>query len=329
MKRIICSKMLFSISIVVVSFLLFNCCKKEIPATVPQVSTIAAKAVFSASATVGGNVSSDGRLDVVRGECWSTNQTPTIADNITIDGHGVGVFATTISGLTSNTTYYFTAYATNSIGTSYGSILSFTTGQVAVTDIDGNGYDIVTIGSQVWMVENLKVTHYANGDPIPVVIDNRQWANLTTGAYCNYNNDSSIVNIYGRLYNRYAIFDSRNICPVGWHIPTDAEWTTLETYLGEAKAGGKMKEAGTRHWLIDLSWDITYKDVTNESGFSALPGSNRDLFGRFLNPIGYEAHWWSLTGNNRHVINSSPLLYSQFDFSYAQEGNSIRCVKDK
>src|SRR5665648_943598 len=101
-----------------------------------------------------------------------------------------------------------------------------------VTDIDGNVYKTVTIGTQVWMAENLKTTKYRNGDPIPNITDATAWTNLTTGAYCNNNNDANYATTYGRLYNWYAVNDIRNIAPAGWHIPTKAEWTTLTTYLG-------------------------------------------------------------------------------------------------
>ena len=324
--------------------MLTNFCKKSIPTTIPQVSTIEARVVFSSSATLPGNVSSDGGLDIIRGVCWSTNQTPTIADNITKDGSGVGIFATTLTGLTFNTTYYFCAYTTNDLGTSYGSILSFTTKQTTVNDIDGNGYDIVTIGSQVWMVQNLDVTHYRNGDPIPNITDNTQWSKLTTGAYCNYNNDSGIAKIYGRLYNAYAIIDNRNICPEGWHIPSDAEWTTLENYLGVANAGGKMKEAGSKHWLDELNWADAYKDVTNESGFSALPGGGREMDGSFnesfISSIGDIGNWWSseiiatsyypydLSLNSRYILNNCTPLYTPSAPRFIQEGFSVRCIKD-
>lgn len=136
-----------------------------------------------------------------------------------------------------------------------------------VTDYDGNVYQTVLIGDQCWMMENLKVTHYRNGDPIPHVTDGVTWGNLTSGAYCNYNNDEGNVATYGRLYNWYAVDDSRNIAPAGWHVPSDAEWQTLVDYLGgDAVAGGKMKEAGTTHWASPNT------GATNESGFTALPG---------------------------------------------------------
>jgi uncharacterized protein (TIGR02145 family) len=130
-----------------------------------------------------------------------------------------------------------------------------------VTDIDGNVYQTVTIGTQVWMKENLKVTHYRNGEAIPNVTDGNVWGALTTGAYCEYNNDVNNVATYGRLYISYAVADNRNIAPTGWHVPSDAEWKQLEMTLGMSQAqadsvgwhgapvGGKLKEAGTTHWL--------------------------------------------------------------------------------
>jgi uncharacterized protein (TIGR02145 family) len=115
-----------------------------------------------------------------------------------------------------------------------------------VTDIDGNVYQTVTLGGQVWMAENLKVTRYRNGDPIPCVNDASAWSGLSTGAYCHYNNDFNNAAIYGRLYNWYAVSDSRNIAPGGWHVPTDTEWQTLVDLLGGSSvAGGKMKTTGT------------------------------------------------------------------------------------
>ena len=119
-----------------------------------------------------------------------------------------------------------------------------------VTDVDGNRYTTVKIGTQVWMVENLKVTRYRNGDPIPNVTDNNSWNVLTTDAYCNYNNDTANVSAYGRLYNWYAVNDNRKIAPTGWHVPSDEEWATLGDFLGGNNiAGGKMKEPGTTHWI--------------------------------------------------------------------------------
>ncbi|MDO8952800.1 MAG: fibrobacter succinogenes major paralogous domain-containing protein, partial [Draconibacterium sp.] len=140
--------------------------------------------------------------------------------------------------------------------------------------MDTTEYESVTIGTQVWMLKNLNVTTYRNGDAIYNVTDNTEWRNLTTGAYCDYENSSIKADTYGRLYNWYAINDSRNIAPTGWHVATDGEWTTLINYLGGLNlAGGKLKEIGTSHW------NTPNIGATNESGFTALPGGYRHYDG--------------------------------------------------
>ncbi|MBN2480603.1 MAG: fibrobacter succinogenes major paralogous domain-containing protein [Bacteroidales bacterium] len=140
-----------------------------------------------------------------------------------------------------------------------------------VKDGVGNVYHIVAVGTQEWMTENLKVTHYRNGDPIPNEIDFTEWKNLTKGAYCWYDNDEAAnKDTYGALYNSFLFTDSRNICPAGWHVPTDEECTTLTEYLGGVDAaGGKLKESGTEHWDLPNAGD------TNETNFAALPGGYR------------------------------------------------------
>ena len=195
-----------------------------------------------------------------------------------------------------------------------------------VTDIDGNVYQTVKIGNQWWMAENLKVTRYNNGDAIPNVTDNTQWSNLTTGAYCNYDNDINNVAVYGRLYNWYAAEDSRNIAPVGWHVPSDTEWQTLVDYLGGSSvAGGKMKEAGTAHWLSPNT------GATNTSGFTALPAGYRSNNGSFSNMSNY-GYWWSATEYSTAYAWYRLLsyLYSQVDRYYGNKryGFSIRCIRD-
>jgi len=128
----------------------------------------------------------------------------------------------------------------------------------------------VQIGNQTWTLKNLDVSTYRNGDPIPQVQDNTAWANLSTGAWCYYLNNTANGTIYGKLYNWYAVNDPRGLAPNGYHIPTDAEWTTLTTYLGGSTlAGGKMKEAGSSHWLSPNT------GATNSSGFKGLPGGFR------------------------------------------------------
>ncbi len=200
--------------------------------TIPTVVTTTVSGVTQTSAQSGGTVNSDGGASVTaRGVCWSTSPNPTTANNVTSNGTGIGSFTSSLSGLVANTTYYVRAYATNSSGTGYGNQITFSTASGTVTDIDGNVYTTVTIGTQVWLVENLKVTRYRNGDAIPNITDATQWANLSTGAYCNYNNDINNANIYGRLYNWQAVTDVRNIAPVGWLVQTELVGEILLTFM--------------------------------------------------------------------------------------------------
>lgn len=199
---------------------------------------------------------------------------------------------------------------------------------VTATDYDGNNYTTVTIDKQTWMVENLKVTHYRNGDPISNVTDNVVWTALSTGAYCDYNNTSSNSDIYGRLYNWFAVSDIRNIAPTGWHVPTDTEWTTLSSYLGgNSIAGGKMKAT--------TGWKSPNTGATNESGFTALPSGYRYGYGDgtfgFLTT---DAIWRSSTSCDISRAWSSSMYYHHANFyldcqySYKTDGNAIRLIKD-
>lgn len=297
-------------------------------ASVPVVTTSAVINITTTSAACGGNVTSDGGAEVTaRGVCWSTGQTPTTDNSKTTNGTGTGSFSSNMTGLSSGTTYYARAYATNSAGTGYGSAVSFSTQQI-VTDFDGNVYHTVTIGTQVWMVEDLKVTHYRNGDPIPNETDGPTWIGLSTGAYCDYNNDPNNSTTYGRLYNWFAVTDSRYIAPAGWHIPSYTEWSTLIAYLGgSSTAGGKLKEAGTTHWQSPNA------GATNETGFTALPTGYRDINGSFVF-IYINGSLWSSTeypsvntyawlcGLNYSVGDASMGYYSK------NNGLAVRCIKD-
>ncbi len=319
----------------IIGFLiLFSSCKKDNavtnpPAsiTVPVVSTDSVSSITNNTAECGGTIASDGGATITaRGVCWGTSQNPTIDSNKTADGASIGIFTSTITGLTSNTTYHVRAYATNTAGTSYGDELDFTTSTV-VTDIDGNIYNTVIIGSQVWMAENLRTTHYRNGDSIPNVTDNSKWSKLKSGAYCNYNNDINISKTYGKLYNWYAVNDKRNLAPAGWHVPTDSEWTILSTYLGgENIAGAKLKEIGTTHW------NSPNVGADNSSGFLALPGGGRYLDGRFLD-FGTSGNWWTATASVSpqawyRYLHCDYTRITRDDYGSWNVGNSIRCVKD-
>jgi uncharacterized protein (TIGR02145 family) len=194
-----------------------------------------------------------------------------------------------------------------------------------VSDIDGNVYNILEIGSQWWMAENLKVTHYRNGDPIPNVVDKTDWNDLSSGAYCSYDNDDGNIAIYGLLYNWYAVDDSRIIAPEGWHVPSRAEWQILIDYLGGSNnAGGKMKESGTTHWRSPNT------GATNESGFSALPGGARISLGYFT--LGGSAFFMSSTelGSSSFWCLHLSYLYNRLagEEWTKQSGLSVRCVKD-
>ena len=215
-----------------------------------------------------------------------------------------------------------------------------------LTDIDGNVYTTVKIGDQWWMAENLRVTHYRNGEFIPHVTGNLTWENLKSSAYCNYNNDITNVATYGRLYNWYAISESRNIAPTGWHVPTDEEWKELEMLLGISQSdadatgdrgtdeGGKMKTTGTIE-SDDGLWYHPNTGATNLSGFSVLPGGYRDDVDGSFDYMGELATFWSSTryGSTGRLAwcrglkyNSSGIRrYYGGDF---QSGRSIRCARD-
>lgn len=196
-----------------------------------------------------------------------------------------------------------------------------------VKDIDDNVYNTVMIGTQIWMKENLRVTKYNDSTEIPLVTSNTAWASLTTPAYCSYNNSTNAdtINSYGRLYNYYAV-NTNKLCPTGWHVPGDGEWTTLTTYLGgESIAGTKLKETGTAHWQSP-------NNATNESGFTALPGGFRNVIGSF-NGIGVDGYWWSSTDylKTNAYFRSMSFYYSDVTRSYGfnkSVGAAVRCVKD-
>jgi uncharacterized protein (TIGR02145 family) len=200
-----------------------------------------------------------------------------------------------------------------------------------VTDFDGNVYNTLTIGTQVWMTENLNTTHYRNGDSIANIIDNTQWINSTTGAFCNYNNDTDNAATYGRLYNWYTLLDNRNLAPKGWHIPSESEWQTLISYLGGSNvAGSKMKELGTVHWTY------SNPDETNSSGFTALPGGHYSQMSwrvNYFTEINSCGFWWSTTDNALKSLASGVKICSPdnsvvITSIFKQDGLSVRCIKD-
>jgi uncharacterized protein (TIGR02145 family) len=196
-----------------------------------------------------------------------------------------------------------------------------------IKDGDGNVYSTVTIGTQVWLKENLKTTNYNDGTSIPLVTEKAVWNNLSTPAYCWYdNNEASYKNIYGALYNWYSV-NTAKLCPTGWHVPTNTEWTALVTFLGgENVAGDKLRESGTAHWSSPNT------GATNETGFTALPGGCRfDGNIMFFN-IRNSGFWWSSTEFNT----TSARSMSMFSVIHGIDpwvdlktwGFSVRCIKD-
>ncbi len=299
-------------------------------ATIPTVTTTAITNIATTTTTSGGNVTNDGGLQVTaRGVCWSTYQNPTIANSKTTDGSGTGSFTSLITGLTANTTYFVRAYATNSAGTAYGNELSLSTLAMSCpssfTDSrDSKVYTAVLIGNQCWMKQNLNIGTRIEGTT-------EQTNNATIEKYC-YNNTEANCTTYGGLYQwnemmQYSTTPGvKGICPTGWHLPTDADWTTLTTYLGgESVSGGRMKETGTTHWASPNT------GATNSSGFTALPGGYRNTDGSF-GSLSYDGLWWSSTEHS-----SSDAWYRDmgyYDADVDRYGNlksygfSVRCLKD-
>lgn len=306
-----------------------------IPDNLPTLTTLPITNITSNTASSGGNITNDGGTPITqRGLVWSTTPNPTTANNFTSEGSGTGSFSSNLTGLTASTTYYMRAYAANSNGTSYGNELSFipsANGNIISNlgaGVTFNGYNYLSIvlgNGQEWMSENLRTTVYANGDTIPNVTNATEWSNLATGAWCHYNNFSGSENPYGKLYNWYTVNDSRNVCPTGWHVPSNAEWTVLRNYLGAVNIGGKMKSTGTQYWLTPNTY------ATNESGFSGLPGGNRTHLGTFQN-TGYVSYYWNSQENDPNDAMSYILHFNSGSLGASlmpkRYGFSVRCIKD-
>jgi len=333
-------------------FLLFaNSCKKndeneDNNSGLPVLTTTGVTMITDTSAYSGGDITTDGGgVIIARGVCWSTSTTPTIADNKTNDGTGSGDFVSHISGLSANTTYYLRAYATNSSGTAYGNEISFTTQENinygSFTDTrDGNVYQTVTIGNQEWMAENLKYLpavaapgissqtepyYYVYGFSDTIVSDAKATYNYTTYGVL-YNWTAAMAGSASSLSNPSGI---QGVCPTGWHLPSDAEWTELIDYLG-TNPGGKLKATGTIEAGTGL-WTNPNGGATNETGFNALPGGAIASDGLFVS-INESGFWWSTTENNpswswyRRMYYLSGDDYRTFDLK--DVGFSVRCVKN-
>jgi uncharacterized protein (TIGR02145 family) len=314
---------------------LFSCDKPEDtndPPAIPVLTTTAISVITQYTAHAGGNVTSDGGNAVTtRGICWSINHNPSTTDSKTVDGTGTGSYTSILTGLVANTTYYVRAYATSRAGTAYGTEVSFVTQPVStttVTDIDGNVYPVITIGTQTWMQENLKVTRYSNGESIPTDLSDASWGTTSSGALSIYNNDANSNTVYGKLYNWHAGIDPRKIAPQGWHVPSKEEWETLINFLGGSLiAGGELKETGLAHWSSPNS------GATNNSGFNGLPAGTRLPNGPY-SFIGNNGYWWTSTEYLPGSTDAEALLLLNSSTESLQvtgskqNGASIRCIKD-
>ena len=304
-----------------------------------------------------GSVLSDGGDFIYsKGICWSKANDPTVEQDSTIEIDPNGSFIGSISSLKPNTLYYFRTFAKNSAGTGYGNTVTSTTllneinfnpklAYGTVTDIENNKYKTIIIGTQTWMAENLRTGKYQNGDLIgttssPLMdITNEhnqkfQWA---------YDGNESISVFYGRLYTWYAVSDSRNVCPVGWHVPTHEEWTTLTDYLvnngyGFGGTGNKIAKAmaTTSGWQIDQISEGSIGNnpsSNNSSGFSAIPSGFRGIGTEGFNFIGSGTYWWSSTEQSIDLAWRGCYMWYSFVFAYEgasdkRGGLSVRCIQN-
>lgn len=326
-----------------------NCKKNEDAASLPDLETVSVYNVTQTSLTSGGNIISDGGHPVIaRGVCWAKKTNPTLKDNHTVDGGGLGDFVSEITGLTIGPTYYIRAYAATEKGTAYGNEITYSnmTGKVGIiNDIDGNTYKTIGIGSQVWMSENLRVTRYRNGYNLSQPGHNDYlWTAITTGVFAWFDNDASWKNIYGALYDWRAVSDTNGLCPEGWHIPANEEYEQLLNYIGGEKniAGMLLKSCrqvdspfgGECNTTEHPRWDANNTHHgTDEYNFAAMPGGFRLYDGFFPTFLGYNTQWWSSTeASTENDAIAYGLNYQSsafFSDKYNKKfGFSIRCLKD-
>lgn len=222
------------------------------------------------------------------------------------------------------------------------SIIFYNPIPASVTDLDGNVYHTITIGTQTWMVENLKTTKFRNGESITNIIDNTSWGATSFASYCNYNNDAAQVAKFGRLYNWYAVTDTRKIAPEGWHVASDAEWTALENYLitnGYNYDGSNISNkiakalASSTDWNTSTAIGAIGNNLTenNTSGFAAVPAGYRNTVGAYDN-VGFDGYWWCSTESTEATARFRYLFhfsYNLYNYHYSKNyGFSVRCVRD-
>lgn len=298
----------------------------------PKFNSITLVSTTSTSATIKWELSlietSVDEIDL----CYSTSSNPTIeGDHLLIADKNSSQGS--LINLTPNTTYYVRGYAKNESGFAYSTEVSFTTWEGSVTDAAGIIYPYKTIGSQVWFTKNLETTKFNDGSIIPVVSEDLLWANTTTSASCKYSD-------FGKLYNYYAVVDSKKLCPAGWHIPSDSDWKTLEMFLGMSQdqadatglrgtnEGGKIKYLGIS---IYDGWNFPNTGATNSFGFSARGGGYRSENGISTNE-NISANFWTSSEFDANSAWGRTLSYNNAQIARLNIkkgcGLSIRCVKD-
>ena len=302
------------------------------PATAPKINETTLNSKTYSTATFFTNVSDEGSPIITSGVCWSTSPSPTISNSKANNSNGANSFSSKIFNLIPNTTYYIRSFASNAIGISYGPqqtlVLYFNSPGPSTSDGSGNTYSTVRIGDQTWISKNLVTNRYQNGQSIPNITNGTQWTNSTSGAYCSFNNDINSSTSYGHLYNYFAVTESRNICPVGYHVPSKQEWETLISFIEGSSNGPLLKEAGTTYWSI--------ANGNNLSGFNARSGSWRSQDAGFYYSLRTGgAYFWSSTKDNTKypwiffIGTDTPVAKtSQDPYFETAAGASVRCLKN-
>ena len=326
------------------------------PAATPTITTTGVNRISFTSVTCDGNVSYEGIAAVTaRGVCWSTSPNPTVNDNHTVDSSGAGSFTSLITGLQPIVHYYVRAYATNSAGTAYGNEIEFTTSDgypcpdaSTLTDIDGNIYNTVQLGNQCWMRENLRTTRYANGTEIPLSNYAESYAYR-----CYPNGTESNVSTYGYLYNWQAVMGGspsstsnpsgvQGICPNGWHVPSDAEWTQLTDYVssqsqylcnGDSNYIGKALADNALSWSYDTTTCAVgnMPSNNNATNFSALPAGDI-VYGNYFGFLTFTVFWTATQYNNSRAYDRDIAWYvatvRRQNFEKVR-GHSVRCLRNE
>jgi len=302
------------------------------PVSLGTVTTAAITTFTNTTAVSGGNITSNGGGTITAsGVCWATTPNPLASGSHTSDGATTGSFTSNLSGLSEGTVYYVRAYVTNSAGTAYGNQVQVLT---MMSDIEGNIYKTVVIGTQVWMAENLRTITLNNSNNITNVTDAGTWVTLTTPAYCWYDNDEATNKpLYGALYNWFTV-NTGNLCPTGWHVPSDNEFKTLEMYLGmtQTQADGYAWRGTDQGTQMKNTTGWTSGNGTNTSGFSALPGGYRYYADGVFYNAGTLSYWWSSV-----EVSPTNAFYRRLDFdnegvfregAVKTAGKYVRCLKN-